>query len=155
MQLRRVLLVALTSAFFALPAGSAEGALPRTSGSVQVALKDGHGFARLALRGTLLGRVRRGRIVATENVFVGHWRSKKRVSDRLVAYRGSRMTLRVFSGDGAWVVRVRGRGINVSGVVRGSLTLDGVNSRPTGLYAIDGGAYHPWPRSQRTFRLQD
>jgi hypothetical protein len=65
------------------------------------------------------------------------------------------MTLRVFSGDGAWVVRLRGGGINVSGVVGGSLTVNGVNSGPTGRYTIDGGAEHPWPRSRPTFQLDD
>jgi hypothetical protein len=155
LQLRRVFLIGSASALLALPVGRAEGVLLRTSGGVQVGLEDGHGFAKLRSRGTLLGRIRRGRVVATENVFVGHWTEKRRVFDRLIAYRGRRMTLRVFSGDGAWVVRLRGGGINVSGVVRGSLTVNGVNSGPTGRYTIDGGAEHPWPRSRRTFQLDD
>jgi hypothetical protein len=153
LRLRRVLLIGSASALLALPAGSAERALLRTPGGVQVSLEDGHGFAKLGTRGTLLGRIQHGRVVATRNVFVGHWTSRRKVSDRLVAYRGRRMTLRVFSGDGAWVVRLRGRGINVSGVVRGYLTLDGVDSGPTGRYSIAGGNEHAWPRSRRTFQL--
>lgn len=155
MQVRRFVLIVLGGGVLALPAWGAQGTALGTADSVQLSLKDGHGFATVASHGTLLGRVRRGRIVATRNVFVGHWASKRRVSDNLVAYRGRRMTLRVFSSDGAWRVRLWGRGINVSGVVRGSLTLDGVESGATGRYSIDGGEPDPWPRTRETFALRD
>jgi hypothetical protein len=46
-----------------------------------------------------------------------------------------------------------GRGINVSGVAKGSFLLDGVNSGSTGLYSISGGQYRAWPRSVRTCSL--
>jgi hypothetical protein len=65
------------------------------------------------------------------------------------------MTLRIFSGDGRWRIKLRGRGVNVSAVVRGALTLDGANSGDPGLYAIDGGSLRSWPRTRRTFGLQD
>jgi hypothetical protein len=153
LHLRRFLVILLVG-LLAMPAAGAQGTVARTPGAVELSRKDGHGFAKISRRGTLLGRVRRGRVVATRNVFVGHWSSKRRVSDDRVAYRGTRMTLRVYSSDGRWRVRLRGRGINVSGVVNGWLTLDGVNSGSTGLYSIEGRRYRPWPLSQRTFSLR-
>ena len=68
---------------------------------------------------------------------------------------GASITLYVSSqnGDAPWHVRIRGRGINVSGVARGSLTLDGANTGPTGTYSIGGRAKKPWPRDSRTFSL--
>jgi hypothetical protein len=151
-QLRRFLLLGFLVGLFVVPAAIANREVA-TSGGVTLELEYGHGLAKISWRGTLLGRVRRGRIVATRNVFVGHSSSRKRLSDRLVAYRGRRMTLRVLSTDGAWRVRIRGRGISVSGVVTGRLVLDGVDSGKTGLYSIASGPFRSWPRAARRFAL--
>ena len=48
---------------------------------------------------------------------------------------------------------MRGRRISASGVVRGSLTLDGANAGPVGRYKIAGGQWSQWPRRARTFEL--
>jgi hypothetical protein len=76
----------------------------------------------------------------------------------MIRYRGVRdgrthVTFRVFSSDGAWRVRSKGRGINVSGVVRGSLTLDGANRGRTGTYSIGGSDFRPSPRTRHTYSL--
>jgi hypothetical protein len=136
----------------------AQTTVASTPGSVALSLKSGHGLAVISSHGALLGRIRGGRIVATRNVVVRCWRYRKRLASGLIRYRGraedcANITLHVATDDGAWRLRIRGRGINVSGVAKGSLLLDGVNSGSTGLYSISGGQYRAWPRSARTYSL--
>jgi hypothetical protein len=138
----------------------AQAVAARTPGSVQLSLQAGRGLAVIQLRGALLGRIRAGRIVATRNVAVRCWKYRTKLASGLIRYRGrgedcASITLYVSSqnGDAPWHVRIRGRGINVSGVARGSLTLDGANTGPTGTYSIGGRAKKPWPRDSRTFAL--
>ncbi len=137
-----------------LPTGGMQLSAATTEGSVELSLRDGRGLAAISGRGTVLGRLRRGRIVATKNVLVANWGSKRDVASNLVAYRGWRMSLRVFSGEGRWRIRLRGRGVNVSAVVRGALVLDGANSGDAGRYSIDGGPVRAWPRARQTFTLE-
>jgi hypothetical protein len=138
----------------------AQAVAARTPGSVQLSLQAGRGLAVIQLRGALLGRIRAGRIVATRNVAVRCWKYRTKLASGLIRYRGrgedcASITLYVSSqnGDAPWHVRIRGRGINVSGVARGSLTLDGANTGPTGTYSIGGRAKKLWPRDSRTFSL--
>lgn len=98
------------------------------------------------------------RVVVTPNVVVRCWRYRTRVASGMIRYRGVRrrctfIAFRVFSGDGTWRVRIRGRGINVSRVVRGSLALNGANTRPTGTYSIAGREFRPWPRRLHRYSL--
>jgi hypothetical protein len=137
---------------------AAQTTVARTPGSVALSLNSGHGLAVISSHGALLGRIRAGRIVATPNVVVRCWRYRKRLASGLIRYRGrgedcANITLHVATNDGAWRLRIRGRGINVSGVAKGSLLLDGVDLGSTGLYSISGGQYRAWPRSARTYAL--
>jgi hypothetical protein len=137
---------------------AAQNTVAGTPGSVAFSLKYGHGRTVIGSNGALLGRIRAGRIVATPNVVVRCWRYRKRLASGLIRYRGRgkdcpNITLHVATDDGAWRLRIRGRRINVSGVAKGSLLLDGVNSGSTGLYSISGGQYRPWPRSAHTYSL--
>ena len=59
-----VLLVAAAASM----AGAAHGAAAKTSGAVSLQLADGAGFAKVRNHGTFIGRVKRGKIVATPNV---------------------------------------------------------------------------------------
>jgi hypothetical protein len=137
---------------------SAQVTVARTPGSVSLSLRSGHGLAVIGSHGALLGRIKAGKIVATGNIVVRCWRYRTRLASGLIRYRGrargcTYITLHVASEDGAWRVRIKGRGINVSGVARGSLLLDGVRSGSTGLYSIAGGPYRAWPRSSHTYSL--
>ena len=154
--MRRLLFIGtLTLAGLAAVPGAlgAQSVAARTPGSVQLSLQNGRGLAVIQL-----GRIRAGRIVATRNVVVRCWKYRTELASGLVRYRGrgedcASITLYVSSQNGTWRVRIRGRGINVSGVARGSLTLDGANTGPTGTYSIGGRAKKPWPRGSRTFSL--
>jgi hypothetical protein len=151
--LRRFVLGVLAVGLLAVPAADAGTAAARTTGSVGLSLKYGHGRAKISWRGSLLGWGIRGRIVATNNVVVRNWSGRVRLSDNVTAYRGRHMTVRVYGTSGLWRLKIKGRGINVSGVVRGSLTLDGADTGRTGKYSIGGGELRRWPRAERTFSL--
>jgi hypothetical protein len=131
----------------------------RTPGSVQLSLQAGRGVAVIRYRGALFANVRGGRITATPNAVVTCWKTKRTLQSGLIQYRGRVeecpfIKLRVSSGDGqSWRIRIRGWGINVGGVAKGSLTLDGADTGPTGTYSIAGRAKKPWPRDSRTFSL--
>jgi hypothetical protein len=150
---------ALLLGAFAIPAALMAQRVPaRTTGSVSLSLKSGRGLAIIQSRGALLGRIKAGRIVATSNVVVRCWRYRTRLESGMIRYRGVRqgctyITFRVFSDDGTWRVRIKGRGINVSGIVRGSLALDGANTGRTGTYSIAGAEFRPWPRRLHTYSL--
>lgn len=138
-------------------AAQAEAAF-RTPGAQWVELREGRGRAAVARKGVLNVNVRRGRVRVVD--LPGGSRPRRscnrggvRVSAFAVEYRGRRVRCLV-SGAGPWQVIIRGRGIYASGRVRGSLTLDGVQSGPTGLYTIGERSARPWPRSARTFVLR-
>jgi hypothetical protein len=157
--MRRFLLLVLGGALAlaATPAiqGAAEDVL-RTPGAVGVSLRDGIGFAAISRRGSLLVRVRHGRIWIKDlpggtKPSVSCDRSGTHVSADTVLYRGYRVSCRVFGGP--WRVRIRGRNIDADGVVLGYLTLDREGRR--GLYSIDGSSYRLWPLARTRFRLGD
>lgn len=147
-----LVIAALLLGGFAFPVVLLAQTLPaRTTGSVALSLKSGRGVAIIRSHGALLGRIKVGRVVVTPNVVVRCWRYRTRLASGMIRYRGVRrrctfIAIRVFSGDGTWRVRIRGRGINVSGVVRGSLALNGANTGRTGTYSIAGREFRPWPR---------
>ena len=146
MRLPTVLLIAFVA--IATTAVSATSALERTQGAVGLELRSGRGRAVVKSQGFFFGRVRRGRIVATENVTLRNCnRREKSESTGLVTCRGRH--LRFLTAKSPWKVVLRGRGINASGVVRGCLVLDGADSGDTGEYKIgDENEFKPWPRTR-------
>ncbi|MEX2464784.1 MAG: hypothetical protein WD428_02795 [Gaiellaceae bacterium] len=134
-------------------AAPASSALART-GSQSFSLRDGSGIAVVWQRGALLGHMRSGRLIVVDlpppgspTVIVRGHETKKVLNDATTEYRGRDMSFRIFGGT--WRARIRGQGIDVSGVVRGWLRLSGVS----GSYAIGDGDYEPWPATPQVFRL--
>jgi hypothetical protein len=153
--MRRCLLpIALAVATALAAAAPASSAVARTPGSQTFSLRDGSGIASVWQRGALLGHLRSGRLVVVNlpapgapTVIVRGYETKRALSETTTEYRGRDMSFRVFGST--WRVRIRGRGIDVSGVVRGWLRLGGVS----GTYAIGDGDYEPWPEIPEVFRL--
>jgi hypothetical protein len=126
------------------------GTSARVTGSKGILLEHGIGSAVIADRGAAFGKVASGsiRIVnlpgggAPSGWVRGCETRSGRLAGRLVC-RGS--GLRFFIHGGTWRIRLRGRGINVSGVIRGSLGLDrrGACSRCT--FQIGDSAKRRWP----------
>ena len=151
LQLRRLLFLAFAAGLFMVPAPGASAALERTSGSVYVQFVDGAGAAKVRFRGNFLGRLERGRIVASRNVRVSGCESRRRLSDRLKECRGTDLGFRTPS-DARWLLRLRGRGINTSGFVRGCMTLNGFDRGDPGDFRI-GDRLRSWPREATRYRL--
>ena len=162
----RRILVLLTVAALAAGAGEAAfGSVPvllRTPGAEFVQLENGNGRAALSKRGALFISLGRGRIRVVDlpgagrpNISAPCQRRARRVSARTVEIRGRNLGCRIWSGDdgGPWQVIIRGRGINASGSVLGSLTLDGVDRGPTGSFKIADRSSQSWPRTARTYVL--
>jgi hypothetical protein len=144
-------LVVVTALSAAVPASAA---LARTPGSQSFSLRDGSGIASVWQRGALLGHLRSGRLIVVDlpspgspTVIVRGHETKKVLNDATTEYRGRDMSFRIFGGT--WRARIRGRGIDVSGVVRGWLRLSGIS----GTYAIGDGEYQRWPTTPQVFRL--
>jgi len=145
---RRFLLIVLLAGLVVVPAASAS-----TPGSVSLEFKSGAGVAKVRFRGNFLGRVVQGRIVATTNVILGGCEVRQRLADGRNLCRGSDLTFRTPSYS-RWRLTLGGRGINAGGVVRGCMTLNGVDAGPTGYYRKAGSmAWRAWPRTATNYRL--
>ncbi len=154
---RLTLLLALTGLVLA-PSANAQFERALADGGELLSLKNGRGYAIVTSRdGAMIANVARGRIVLRDHArgTRTEWNlygcdRRKRVARRIIC--GGR-DLRVTVVDGRWRVALRGRAINASAVLQGSVTLEGT----AGTYAIgdpsDDDAWHPWPRSARTFSL--
>jgi hypothetical protein len=155
--MRRLLPIVLLVGLLAVPA--ADATVERTVGSVYLQFTDGAGLAKVRYRGNFFGSVRRGRIVATRNVIVSGYASKRTLASGLIEYRGPnsnslRMGFRTPQPPTTWRLRLNGRGIYASGFVRGCMTLDGVDVGDPGRFRIgETTMLRPWPRTARTFRL--
>jgi hypothetical protein len=132
----------------------------RVAGSEWIELWSGTGYAVVRDRGAVLGNVRRGWIRvynlagggAPSGWVRGCEKRSGRLSGRLFC-RGAR--LRLYIHGGTWQIRILGRGINVSGSVRGQLGLDRAE-RGTGKYRIgSGSSARRWPARLRFFTVRD
>jgi hypothetical protein len=149
-QMRRfaVLLVAAAASM----AGAAHGAAAKTSGAVSLQLADGAGFAKVRNHGTFIGRVKRGKIVATPNVKLNGCESRSDTNDNMIRCRGREITFNTV-GAGRWRIKLQGRGIYASGFVHGCLVLDGRDTGSTGTYQRGGEDPDAWPRFRKRFTL--
>jgi hypothetical protein len=150
--MRLVLLSLFALVLVAAGAASGAATVAKTEGATSVQLNGGAGLASIRSRGNVLGRVRRGGIVATANVHVNGCASKTQRNNGLVECRGKGITFRTL-GDTSWRVRLRGRGISASGIARGCLILDARDTGSTGTFRIGGEEAHPWPRQRTSYRL--
>jgi hypothetical protein len=163
--MRRILVPLAVAALAAGVAEAAFGSVPvplRTPGAELFELQGGHGRAALTKRGSIFISIGRGRLRIIDLVGPGRpnlndscRQRGRQVSARTLEISGRNIRCRVWSGDngGRWQVIIRGRGINVSGSVLGSLTLDGADTGAIGTYRIGGRSERPWPRSARTYVL--
>lgn len=155
--MRRLLLLFTLVVLFVVPVAGAT--LERTAGGVYIEFQQGAGLAKVRYTGNFFGGIRRGRIVATRNVIVSGWATRKALASGLIEYSGprstsARMGFHTPQPPAQWRLRLNGVGINATGFVRGCMTLDGRNTGPTGLYRIsEGGRLKPWPRTAWTRSL--
>jgi hypothetical protein len=160
--MRRILVLATVAALAAGVADAAFARVPvaaRTAGSEYFELQKGNGRAAVARRGSIIVSVRRGRIRIVDLAGGGRPRPTcrprpRRIRSNAVEVKGRNIRCAVFSAHGGpFQVIVRGRGIFASGRVRGSLTLDGVNTGYRGRFQIGNGSWRRWPVRAHTYGL--
>jgi hypothetical protein len=143
-------LVAVAAA--ASTAGAAHGVVAKTAGGTSLELYQGAGFASVRNRGTLIGRIRHGKIVATPNVRVNGCERRGPAHRNMIRCKGRWITFSTIDAK-KWRVRLHGRGISGSGFVKGCLVLDGRDSGDAGSYRRAGGGWKDWPRSRTRIAL--
>jgi hypothetical protein len=121
------------------------GAAEPTSGTLSV--ERGRGVVMVDLRGSVVGRLANGTLRVTDQtpndryapLVVGKKVTQERVGPRTVVYRGYGLRFRMLGGGYRMVVR--GSGIALSAVGRGTVMLDAeprFTGDDTGVYSLDG-----------------
>jgi hypothetical protein len=133
--------VVLLAVFLALGATPVQAG-PPSNGTLSV--RDGRGMVQLSSRGTLIGRIERGKITVTDpNPFDarkprvwGAQTTKKSPNQKTTVYSGRNLRLR--STGGYFHVRFQGRGIQLSAVGRGKGLIQGMPEDPSSPVVSDG-----------------
>jgi hypothetical protein len=142
--MRTLILLACSLAAATALAASA-GAASTENGMVSI--DEGRGIVGLDLRGSVLGRLRNGTIRVTDltprdrfgEIVFGRELVEEVVSPRTVVYRGQGIRFRMLGG--AYKITIRGAGIELAAVGRGTVSLDGeprLLGDVTGLYSVSG-----------------
>jgi hypothetical protein len=146
--MRRLLTFAVLVVVLALPAGSAARTSGPNDGSLSV--KDGRGVITIQGRGAVIGSFAQGRVTisdpidgdGTGPIVTGDEWSKDR-NDTTTTWGGTKVRFRNIGGT--FKVVVKGRGINLSFVGKGTVTVNGAGTDADGTYATNGGEYSPIP----------
>jgi hypothetical protein len=124
-------------AFSAVMAVPAFGGTPATDGTLSV--KDAKGMVQLSSRGSLIGRVERGKVTVTDpNPYDA--RKPTVLGAEAIVYRNAKTTVysgkgvRIRIGGGLTHVRIEGRGIYLSAVGRGTGMIEGSGSIQAGVF---------------------
>jgi hypothetical protein len=156
---RALVLLVFLGAFSAAPAEA------RAPANGTLSVKDGHGMVHLSSRGTLIGRVERGRITVTDPrpfdarkpLVLGATSVKRSPNRKTTTYTGRNLRLR--STGGYFHVRFQGRGIQLSAVGRGQGLIQGQPDDPTlppvadGLWSLNDEEYESLPEEVTGFDL--
>jgi hypothetical protein len=154
--MRRLLTFAVLGLALALPAGAAA----RTSGSTDgtLSVKDARGIVTIQGRGGVIGSFNKGSVLindpvdgdGTGPIVTGDDWSKDK-TDTATVWGGTRVRFRIIGGY--FKIVVRGRGINLSFVGKGSVILNGYGTDDDGSYAVNGGDYNLIPAFALPFML--
>jgi len=137
-----------------LGAAPAEAAAP---GDGTLSVRDARGVVQLSSRGTMIGRIERGKLHDNRRPIV--LGAEKRVTSRnrkTTTYTGKDIRVRITAGLAQ--VRFEGRGIHLSAVGRGSGLLDGAGDPTTGVFfdgvwSLNDEDYHSLPDELERFDL--
>ncbi|MBA3434712.1 MAG: hypothetical protein H0U08_11550, partial [Actinobacteria bacterium] len=123
------ILALITCSIVAAAVVASAGAVEPKVGALSV--ERGKGAVTLELRGVVLGRLTNGTLRVTDStpndrftpLVVGRKLTQERIGPRTVLYRGNGLRFRMVGGG--YRIVVRGTGISLSAVGRGSVILDG------------------------------
>jgi len=144
----RALLTFAMLAALALPAASAARDQGATDGTLSV--RDARGTVTISVRGGVIGSFARGSVRISDPVdgdgtgpiVTGDEWSNERDATT-TTWGGTKVRFRIIGG--AFRIVVRGRGINLSLVGKGNVTLDGAGTLDDGSYSVNGGEYVAMP----------
>ena len=153
--MRRLLTFAMLAAL-ALPAASAARIQGATDGTLSV--RDARGAITISGRGGVIGSFARGSVTindpvdgdGTGPVVTGDEWSKDR-NDTTTTWGGTKVRFRIIGGS--FRIVVKGRGINLSLVGKGNVTLAGAGTGDDGSYSVNGGEYLAVPGFLFPFQL--
>ena len=154
--MRRLLTFALLALALALPAGSAARTRGVNDGTLSV--KDGRGAIVIQGRGAVIGSFAYGSVRIVDPIegdgtgpIVSGEEFHREIDDTTDVYRGTKVRFRNIGGT--FKIVVKGRGINLSFVGQGKVTVNGAGTEDDGTYATNGAEYSPIPDFLFTFAL--
>ena len=155
--MRRILPLTIALAALTVPAALSAD----TPGDGTLSVKRGKGSVVLKLKGTVIGRVKNGRVQVrdfrpldvNDPVLTGCIPRIRRIGAGISVCKGRNVGFRVV--DGRFNVTVKGSGISISAVGRGPVTVDGVGDTGVndGVMSVDDGPYESLPDDPLTFTL--
>ena len=152
----RALLTFAMLVALALPATSAARHQGASDGTLSV--QSGRGTVTISARGGVIGSFARGSVRisdpidgdGTGPIVTGDEWSNERDATT-TTWGGTRVRFRIIGGS--FRIVVRGRGINLSLVGTGKVTLDGAGTGDDGSYSVNGGEYLALPVFSFPFSL--
>jgi len=144
----RALLTFAVLAALALPAASAARDQSVSDGTLSV--QNGRGTITISARGGVIGSFARGSVRisdpidgdGTGPIVTGdEWSTERDATTS--TWGGTKVRFRIIGGS--FRIVVRGRGINLSLVGTGKVTLDGAGTGDDGSYSVNGGEYLALP----------
>jgi hypothetical protein len=147
--MRSLLLTIALLVALALPAATAARTQGATDGTLSI--RDGRGKITLTVRGGVIGSFAVGSVTITDPIdgdgtgpiVTGEDFPPIERSDTTTTWRGNKVRFRIIGGS--FRVIVKGRGINLSLIGKGQVTLNGAGTDDDGTYAANDGAYGPIP----------
>ena len=156
--MQRFVIVLAAAALVALPASAA--AFVRGGGDGTLSIKNEAGSVTLRVtNGAFIGRLERGALTITDAnsadgtgpIVTGNASRIDRGPDR-TSYIGTRLRFRLIGGS--FRLRVRGIGISLSAVGKGTIVLEGsATAVDPGSYSLNGADYAPIPLVPTVFAL--
>jgi hypothetical protein len=153
----RALLTFAMLAALALPAASAARDQGASDGTLSV--QSGRGIITISARGGVIGSFARGSVTisdpiegdGTGPIVTGDDFPPIERSDTTTTWRGTKVRFRIIGGS--FRIVVKGRGINLSLVGKGNVTLNGAGTEDDGTYSVNGGEYSVVPDFPFAFPL--
>jgi hypothetical protein len=128
-----------------------------------LSIRDGRATMLLHVKGSIIGRVTKGRLTITDSsdngatIVVRGAENAKDLTDKTTVYSGTSIRFRI-ADDRKVSVRLSGRGLNFSVVGRGEGWIDGVGDPSAGIfydgsYSLNGDPYRSLPNEKTPLQL--
>jgi hypothetical protein len=165
--LRKALIALALVAFLTAPAvawAQPQRALGRHEGDGTLSVLRGRGTVDLQATGSVIGKIRKGRLRVKTTRVKRHGKGHGKVTIRMrkgivrhrpdgtVVYIGKNIHFRIV--DQKFRLRINGGGINLSAVAQGTCALQAsLLALDPGLFSLNGGEYQPLPDALTTYQL--